>query len=236
MNEKEYKDLFDSLKQIKDNERYLDEFVNLVSKILYSRSSFVKNSDNDFLRKDFYKNLRNKLSNISEKIGNLEIDFIGCGHSSLVFKIGDEVLKIGKVSSNFKKSKPLKFKCLIPVFYSDCFEVSDNEFYTIQISPFVEVGEFSDEDVYFAYKALRKEGYIWNDPTKENIGRIIRDVETDSFSYKAGDIVIIDLEDLAYVGEDIPDYILDEIAFSSYNKNVYAFEMRYISEKANQMK
>ena len=49
--------------------------------------------------------------------------------------------------------------------------------------------------------------------------------------YKKGDLVVIDLDDIAYVGEETSDIILEEISMMSYNRNVYRFETRYIEEK-----
>ena len=50
MEEKEYKDLFDSLKNIKDDDLYIDSVVSLISELLYKRDRFVKNSNNASLR------------------------------------------------------------------------------------------------------------------------------------------------------------------------------------------
>ena len=95
------------------------------------------------------------------------------------------------------------------------------------------------EDVYNAYSNIRNLGYIWNDPKEENVGRIIN-VEgckigdkkyLPQYQYKKGDLVVIDLEDIAYVGEETDDIVLTEITYSSYNRNVYRFETRNMEEK-----
>ena len=122
---------------------------------------------------------------------------------------------------------------IVPILYNSSYKVDDQEYYSIQISPLVEITQMEEEEVYGAYKKLRSVGYIWNDPLSENMGRMMTDFDYDGHHCKKGDIVIIDLEDLAYVGETISDEVLDEIATMSYNKNTYAFEMRYTEEKGN---
>ena len=67
--------------------------------------------------------------------------------------------------------------------------------------------------MFGANKRLRDLGYIWNDPKEENVGRIINDIDFNGNSYHSGDIVIIDLEDFAYVGEVTPDEVLEEVNY-----------------------
>ena len=228
----DYKELFDTLKQYKDNTLFLDEFIKLIGKVLYDRSSFVKNTDNNDKRDEFFALLKDVIkNNCNNDLMTDSTIFIGEGHTSLVFKMGDNVLKIGKPNSRSLIDRYQDFSTLIPVLYHTDFQVGEREYYSIQISPYVETDTFTDEELYNTYKSLRKTGYIWNDPKSENTGRMISDFDYNGYHYNKGDIVIIDLEDLAYVGEDISDEVLEEIAIASYNPNTYRFETRYISEK-----
>ena len=240
MEEKKYKSLFKELNQYEDEKKYIDELIKLISKILYERTTFVKNSNNDSLRNEFYNKLKEIIKRIysnykgrNDLNNNITstIEYIGCGHTALVFRIGDVVLKIRKESFIQPSKKIYNFSCVIPVFYNKCFEVDRNENYILQITPLVDTNIKDEEEVYNEYKKLRKLGYIWNDPELENIGKIKKDVTVNGITYKKGDYVIIDTEDFAFVGEVTPESILDEIAYTSYNQKTYVYETRYINEK-----
>ncbi len=220
-----YKEIINSLD--KNDERYIDKLLIVIKQILLERNTFVQSSSNDNEREEFYRFLKEELLKYDKK----DIEFIASGHSSLTFRINDKVLKVGKSKIDEKKYRK-KFPCLIPLFVDECLKIDAQEYYTLQVSPYVDTLDIDKEDVYSTYKRLRDLGYIWNDPTLDNTGRMISDLEYNGIKYKKGDLVIIDLEDLAYVGlEETPDYILEEISVSSYNRDVYNFEMRYIEEK-----
>lgn len=240
MEKEKYEKIFESLNQYESEEKYLEELVNLISKILYERTTFIKNSNNDVLRENFYKKLKEIIKNTYEdyKIkNNLEleinsiIEFIGCGHTSLAFRIGNVVIKIGKEGFIPPIKNNYNLPCLIPLFYKKIFKVDDKENYNVQITPLVDTNLKDEEEVYKVYKSLRKFGYIWNDPKLENIGIIKKDITLNDITYKKGDYVILDLEDLAYVGEITPESVLDEITYTSYNQKTYVYETRYIEEK-----
>lgn len=239
-NPEEYQVLFDSLKKYSSEKDYLDYLTFLIKEAMYERTVFVPNSDNDSIREDFYKTLRNQLEDIyhsykSNKSIEEDIQFVGCGHTSLAFRMGDVVFKIGKKDHNLFTKKN-DFSCLIPVFYQSITPVGEREFYEVQVTPYVDTHDISEEDVYSVYKSLREYGYIWNDPTFDNTGRVRSNFSLQGREYHAGDLVIIDLEDLAYVGEETSDDVLDEISMMSYNRKTYQFEMRYIEEKGQKMK
>ena len=163
---------------------------------------------------------------------NEQIEFIDSGHSSLAFKLNDKVIKIGKMNSDYNKYKK-DFSCAVPLFFDICYKIGEREYYTMQVCPYVDTQNISNEDLYDVYCSLRKLGYIWNDPTTENVGKIIEDFDFQGKHYSKGDLVLIDLEDIAYVGEVTPDIVLDEISYMSYNRNVYKFETRYMEEYKN---
>jgi len=220
-----YRELFNKLNPNDPN--YLDYFISLLNQVLIDRNIFVQSSTNQEKRLEFYDVLRDVLSNMNYR----NIEFIGCGHSSLTFKIDDQVLKIGKSKVDEKKFKR-DFPVLIPLFVDECHQIDEREYYTLQVTPYVDTLDIDKEDVYTTYKRMRDLGYIWNDPTIENTGRIVKDIDYNGHHYKKGDLVIIDLEDIAYVGlDETPDYILEEISLMSYNRDVYNYEMRYIEEK-----
>ena len=98
-----YRKIFDSLDPSDDN--YIDNFIKAISQVLIERDIFVKNSVNNDKRVEFYELLRNQLIRLNAR----KIEFIGCGHSSLAFRIGDIVVKIGKSETNEKK---IRFRLL----------------------------------------------------------------------------------------------------------------------------
>ena len=220
-----YRELFNKLNPNDPN--YLDYFISVLNQILIGRNVFVQSSNNEEKRLEFYDILRDTLSAMDYK----SIEFIGSGHTSLTFKVDDKVIKIGKSTVDLKKYKK-DFPVLIPTFVDECHKIDEKEFYTLQVTPYVDTLDIDKEDVYSTYKRMRDLGYIWNDPTIDNTGRILKDINHNGHHYKKGDLVIIDLEDIAYVGlEETPDEIMEEIAISSYNPDVYKFETRYAEEK-----
>lgn len=218
--ELEYKNIFDLIPKNLENYEYINRLVIVISEILYERISFVRNSNNNLKRQEFFDYLKTKIIEICDKnkIKANTITYIGCGHTSIVLKLGDYALKVSKESSDNTKFKINNLPVLIPVYLKESFKVSENEYYSLQLSPLVNTDNLTEEDVYEAYKRAREKGYIWNDPKIENIGRI------------NNNIFIIDLEDLAYVGKTISDELLEEIAMTSYNRNTYIYEERYTKE------
>jgi len=243
MRDEELVEAFDTLKKYENEEEFINEFITLLQDIFYSRTTFVKNSDNDEKRNEFFEEVKRKFieAYISYKETNEDnsnifdiIKYIGCGHSSLAFKIGDIVIKVSKKRYESNPDKLKDLTGLIPVIYHSDTEIDKWEHYSIQVTPYVEIAKnLNDEDLYQVYKARRKQGYIWNDSTKDNIGIILKDFVYNDIIYKKGDKVIVDLEDMTYVGEVTDEYAWDFITYESYNKNTYNFETRYTKELEN---
>ena len=232
-----YRELFNSLNEITELDQYINKFIATISVILAERTMFVDNSNNDVEINKFYKILKEHVKKLyidNSCIGNPSdnIEFIGTGHTSLAFRIGNNVLKVGKTPDDKKKRKNKISNCLVPLLVDECYKVAEKEFYTIEIAPLVDTKDISEEELYSAYKSLRRQGYIWNDPRPDNVGRIMSDCEINGTKYKKGDLVIIDLEDIAFVGETTSDEILEEISISSYNRRTYSYETRYIEERS----
>ncbi|MBR3210480.1 MAG: hypothetical protein IKF71_00890 [Bacilli bacterium] len=238
-----YKEIFDSVKEYKDPSKYLSELVNLMSQILFDRDLFVKNSDNIEERLAFFKALQQKMEETyyqyrsrNPEAQNIiqEIEFVGSGHTHLAFRIGDMVLKVGKSKNQWTSSMIEKYRdypCLIPVLFDKSFKIADGEYYSMQIAPMVDTSQIEEEEVYTSYKTLRNYGYIWNDPLPENTGKMMSDYDFNGHHYQKGDLVIIDLEDIAYVGEETSEEVLEEISMMSYNRKTYVYESRYLEEK-----
>ncbi|MBQ9319035.1 MAG: hypothetical protein IJR82_05330 [Bacilli bacterium] len=225
-NEK-YKSQFGNLDPFDVN--YIDNFIELIESILKERNSFVKSTGDDKNRKVFFTCLKGLLIELGVK--NKMIEFLTSGHSSLAFKIDDKVLKIGKATWDLSPAK--QFSCTVPVYFEKCQMIGEHEYYTLQLTQYVDVDKISEEELYSVYKELRKLGYIWNDPTIENVGKIIEDLDYNGIHYAEGSLVVVDLEDMSYVGEVTPDVVLDWLCYEGYNRKAYIYEERYTEEKNN---
>ena len=167
-----------------------------------------------------------------------DIEYVGSGFTCITFRVGDNIIKLGK--SNYENSpKKLESQYQVPIYVRGSYEIGNKAYLRVEIAPYVDTNNITYEDAYKAYSNIRNLGYIWNDPKEENIGRIINvdgckiggKKYVPKQQYKKGDLVLIDLDDIAYVGEETSDTVLEEIALMSYNSNVYKFETRYMEER-----
>jgi len=236
--------LFGGLKEFSaDKEKYISEIIN--------NAIVVLNKNNEKLDKQKLKFLANYIKWILEELykdylersgskKNIaeDIEYIGSGFTCIAFRVGDNVIKLGESDYALLPIK-LDSKYQVPTYIRESYEIGDKIHFRLEIAPYVDTRDIAYEDVYKAYSNIRSLGYIWNDPKEENIGRIINASGCKiggkryfpKQQYKKGDLVLIDLDDIAYVGEETSDIILDEISSMSYNKNVYIFETRYMEEK-----
>lgn len=242
----EYKEIFEKIKNTDINdEKYISLLVDAVITILiYRRNHKQEVYDNlkiDIFRKQVESILRDiyddylSRSKKENSIAHENVEFIGLGFTFLAFRVGDNVIKIGKNEIGIKRPK-LDSNFLIPVYFSESYQVSEKFYFNIEVAPFVDTSNISYDDVFKMYLNIRKLGYIWNDPKEENMGRVIningcvinKKKYMPSHELEKGDLVVIDLQDMAYVGKMTDDIVLEEIATTSYNSNVYKFECKYI--------
>lgn len=241
-----FKELFEKLKiYSSDKEKYISEIIDNTILILSTRRNgeVIKNEKLDNftnytknilidLYEDYLKRTNSK-NNISE-----DIKYLSCGFTNIAIRVGDNVIKIGK-SEDEMAPKRLDSVYQVPTYIRESYEIEDKNHFRVEVSPYVDTTNITYDDVYETYKNIRRLGWIWNDPKEENIGRIIN---TEScvigskkylpkYEYKKGDLVAIDIDDIAYVGEITSDEILEEIAITAYNANVYKFENMYEKER-----
>ena len=169
------------------------------------------------------------------------IKYLNQGFFSSAFLVGDNVIKLG-LSSYEGIELGVDSPAALKVFYQKKIKLIDTLYCSITILPYVQTKTFGEEDVYQVFKGLRDSGYLWNDPTPENIG-ILQENHTSNFegiSYdslkvgqKPGDLVALDLDDMCDLKKFTPDelhWITDDVEFGAYNHNVYRFEQRYEKE------
>jgi len=245
--EKHFRELFDKLQQYSsDKERYLSLMVDNIMLILTNRR-IKKEDDLDDVKVDkFSEYIKSVLTDLyndyldrGEGSNNIleDIEYIGSGFTCIAFRVGDNVIKFGK-SENAVFQNELESVYQIPTYVRESYEIGEHVHFRIEISPYVDTNNISSEDVYTVYKGIREVGYIWNDPKEENTGRIIGvsgcriggKRYLPARHYKKGDLVALDLDDIAYVGPETSDVVLEEISMMSYNRNVYKFENRYMEE------
>lgn len=243
------KNIFEKIKKITDKDDYIDELVNSVLYILINNRKDKEEINEDRVN-EFKEDLKQIIYDIyhdyierTESKNNIcgDIEYIGNGYFSIAIRVGDNVLKTGKVDYDIDKlpGKKIDSKDLVPIYYRKSIDIGGEKFLSVEISPLVQTNNISREDLYNAYSSVRSLGFIWNDPKEENLGRIINvsgckvggKSYFPKYQYNKGDIVLIDVYDITYVGPETSDMILDEISMMSYNTNVYKFETRYMEEK-----
>ena len=173
-----------------------------------------------------------------EKVNYHDIKYVGGGDFSSCFKIGHKYFKIGDKRRTFyiKNNKRL----LQPLRREEIKTLNDEFMFTLEINEEVDTNNITDNDVYLVYKELRKQGIIWTDPKKANLGRLTKDnkiyfdgidmvdkvgtgfLTDSSCTLKAGELVIIDT-DFIYDEDDL-DYLNHTTDLWTY------FEQRYQEE------
>lgn len=251
MEDKKMRELFESLKKYSNNkEIYISKLVdNAIFYLINRRSKEDVQLDKQKIEKfsfyvkeiitDVYEDYidRNKSNNIISS----DIEYAGIGFTSITFRVGDNVIKLGKNEYGITPNS-LDSIYQVPTYIRESYEIGDKTHFRLEVAPYVDTTNITYEDAYEAYSNIRDLGYIWNDPKEENLGRIIGidgcKIRGKKYLplhlYKKGDLVVIDLDDIAYVGEETSDIVLEEISLMSYNRNVYRFETRHMKEKEEQ--
>lgn len=180
---------------------------------------------------------QNEMADVSD------VEYIGKGDHSNVYKLGNKVIKLGE--RRLTNKIPYHRRILQPLLRR---KIKNKDLY-IEISEYVESDiSITDEDAYLIYKELRNDGIIWLDAKRENLGRLRKNniihfkeplyVEKESIGYiketlkeeeplNKGDLVIIDT-DYLFIEKDFHE---DEID-SNINLDFYkANELRYQKEK-----
>ena len=176
----------------------------------------------------------------NEKQNFNDIKVIGQGGFSLVFLIGDKVVKLGKARNTFEI--PNHPRIIQPVIRINAL-ATDNLNFTIEVTEKVNSNiSLSDEECYTIYKELRDSGVIATDFKIENLGMLLKDNkinwekeishdmsgrglhgENDRVLTK-GDIVLIDT-DFVYKEENAPQ--LEDWPSNDAKR----YEIKYLDEK-----
>ena len=107
----------------------------------------------------------------SQEVGYSDIEKTGKGGFSLVYAIGDQVLKIGKPRGKFQI--PNHKRILQPFYRGNFANDKGEDFACIEISDKIEtLDESQGIDLYEIYKELRESGIVWSDIKLKNLGRL----------------------------------------------------------------
>ena len=238
----------------------IDDLTGLLQKLKLTNKEELKKVHPNIVRKLTGKN-RNNLDNnmmqaltmIFEEIAQNEmvdvsdVEYIGKGDHSNVYKLGNKVIKLG--GRRLTNKIPCHRRILQPLLRR---KIKNRDLY-IEISEYVESDiSITDEDAYLIYKELRDDGIIWLDAKMENLGRLKKDnvihfkeplyVKKESVGYieetikeeeplHKGDLVIIDT-DYLYKENDFEEEKIDK------NINMYFYkinEQRYQKEKTEEI-
>ena len=174
-----------------------------------------------------------------------ELEYIGTGTLTNVYKLGNKVIKFGK--NRLTDKIPYHRRILQPLIRRKILSGFSNLY--IEISEYIQPdNSITDEDAYLIYKELRDDGIIWLDAKRENLGRLEKDniahfkeplyVKNENVGYipetlikdnplQKGELVIIDT-DFLFREKDFDFTLLD----SRINTDFYQIcEQRYQEEK-----
>ena len=236
-------DLTGLLKKLKstNKEELKKVHPNIVRKLTGKKGNNLDNNLVQALTMIFEEIAQNEMADVSD------VEYIGKGDHSNVYKLGNKVIKLGE--RRLTNKIPYHRRILQPLLRR---KIKNKDLY-IEISEYVESDiSITDEDAYLIYKELRNDGIIWLDAKRENLGRLRKNniihfkeplyVEKESIGYiketikeeeplNKGDMVIIDT-DYLFIEKDFHE---DEID-SNINLDFYkANELRYQKEKNEEL-
>lgn len=177
----------------------------------------------------------------------------GLGSYNIIMQVGDKILKVGGKESDRKDRDSFKIpyhpRILLPTIRKKDGVADPDHPLVVGLYETVDVdSEITDEEVLEVYKELREAGIRWIDVKKENLGRLkkdnlqyefgsnmpapleylgFEDIGIERKTLKAGDIVIIDVDELYTDGK------ADKMPFINgvVPKCVIEYEKEYMARK-----
>lgn len=109
----------------------------------------------------------------SENCRYSDINYVTKGGYSLVYQIGDKMLKVGRPRHTY--NIPNHRRILQPLTRVNFTDEKNNPLVCAEIQDKVDLTKkISTKELYNLYKELREDGIIWTDAKKSNIGRLIK--------------------------------------------------------------
>ena len=168
------------IKWFNQNGKFNDEDVQLEDfiKALYSD---IKDETSVKMLEIFYKEIMDR-----QDIAIKDIDILREGQFNTPYKIGQFILKIGDTRET--KTIPYHRRILQPLVRQNTNPNGENNFY-IEIQNVVDADWYKgmteeqiQEELYKIYKEMRRDGVVWTDIKKENIGRLIKPNRTNYYT------------------------------------------------------
>lgn len=231
-------DLLGKIKQL-DPEKFKEVHSAIVCKMTGIKPKFMDTTVLYGLTSIVDEIAKNENTDISE------LEYIGTGSLTSVYKLGNKVIKFGK--NRLTDKIPYHKRILQPLIRRKVLSSFRNLY--IEISEYIQPdNSITDEDAYLIYKELRDDGIIWLDAKRENLGRLEKDniayfneplyVKNETVGYipetlsqdkplQKGELVIIDT-DFLFRENDFNVTLLDR----RVNTDFYQIcEQRYQKEK-----
>lgn len=231
-------DLLGKIKQL-DPEKFKEVHSAIVCKMTGIKPKFMDTTVLYGLTSIVDEIAKNENTDISE------LEYIGTGSLTSVYKLGNKVIKFGK--NRLTDKIPYHKRILQPLIRRKV--LSGFRSLYIEISEYIQPdNSITDEDAYLIYKELRDDGIIWLDAKRENLGRLEKDniayfneplyVKNETVGYipetlsqdkplQKGELVIIDT-DFLFRENDFNVTLLDR----RVNTDFYQIcEQRYQKEK-----
>ena len=231
-------DLLGKIKQL-DSEKFKEVYSAIVCKMTGIKPKFMDTTVLYGLTSIVDEIAKNENADISE------LEYIGTGSLTSVYKLGNKVIKFGK--NRLTDKIPYHKRILQPLIRRKVLSGFRNLY--IEISEYIPPdNSITDEDAYLIYKELRDDGIIWLDAKRENLGRLEKDniahfneplyVKNETVGYipetlmqdkplQKGEVVIIDT-DFLFRENDFDVTFLDR----RVNTDFYQIcEQRYQEEK-----
>lgn len=231
-------DLLGKIKQL-DPEKFKEVHSAIVCKMTEIKPKFMDTTVLYGLTSIVDEIAKNENTDISE------LEYIGTGSLTSVYKLGNKVIKFGK--NRLTDKIPYHKRILQPLIRRKVLSGFRNLY--IEISEYIQPdNSITDEEVYLIYKELRDDGIIWLDAKRENLGRLEKDniayfneplyVKNETVGYipetlsqdkplQKGELVIIDT-DFLFRENDFNVTLLDR----RVNTDFYQIcEQRYQKEK-----
>ena len=166
-------DLLYFIKWLSENNEYSKEDMNLQTfiELLYYNIADNK-KDINFLIALYYELLKKQNLDIKD------IELLGEGEYSTVYKVGDFCVKVGDERENDKI--PYHRRLLQPLVRETTYTLTEEGIF-IELQNAVDKDWYEglsdyqiNEELYKIYKEMRKDGIIWTDIKRENVGRLLK--------------------------------------------------------------
>lgn len=232
----------------KERNRYMKKMMLefLKTELKYQEEALLKSDFYDFFEcivEDLIMKAKN--TQLPPKVDS-DMHYIGDGFSVICFRIGENVITIGRYKEHMIDFVPDEYFLNLKLNRTFEVENKNGEKITIQVMPYVDTHRVTDEELYQIYRHFRLKGYVWLDCKKSNIGHLIKpnynpypDLSEEGRAFlgihevtdivlEAGTAVIFDIDGI------VPENVLPNLDWPvKRNQQYKKLEKRYQKEVKN---